>query len=77
MRSRRRNIFLGLVLLSIAVVIGTVGYVVIEGVAAFDAFYMVMITVSTVGFQQEFPLSDLGRMWTIAVIFMGLGAALY
>lgn len=57
--------------------IGTVGYVVIEGVAAFDAFYMVMITVSTVGFQQEFPLSDLGRMWTIAVIFMGLGAALY
>ena len=75
--ARRRQIVAGLVFLSIAVVIGTVGYMIIEGVAFFDAFYMVAITVSTVGFQQEFPLSTLGRLWTITVIGLGLGAALY
>lgn len=76
MNPRRRIVF-GLALLSIAVVIGTVGYVVIEGVDLFDAFYMVAITVSTVGFQQEFPLSTMGRIWTMVVIVMGIGAALY
>ncbi len=73
----RRQILFGLGLLSVAVAVGTVGYVIIEGVAFFDAFYMVAITVSTVGFQQEFPLSTLGRLWTIVVIGMGIGAALY
>lgn len=73
----RRQILFGLGLLSVAVAVGTVGYVIIEGVPVFDAFYMVAITVSTVGFQQEFPLSTLGRLWTIVIIGMGIGAALY
>ncbi|HEX6221859.1 MAG TPA: potassium channel protein [Acidimicrobiia bacterium] len=73
----RRQILFGLGLLSIAVLVGTVGYAVIEGVAFFDALYMVVITVSTVGFQQEFPLSTAGRIWTMMVIGMGIGAALY
>lgn len=73
----RRQILFGLGLLSVAVAVGTIGYVIIEGVAFFDAFYMVAITVSTVGFQQEFPLSTLGRLWTIVIIGMGIGAALY
>jgi len=73
----RRQIVFGLVLLSIAVLVGTIGYFAIEGARFFDALYMVVITVSTVGFQQEFPLSTMGRVWTMAVIAMGIGAALY
>lgn len=73
----RRQIVFGLGLLSIAVLVGTLGYVVIEGARFFDALYMVVITVSTVGFQQEFPLSTTGRVWTMAVIAMGIGATLY
>lgn len=73
----RRQVVYGIALLSVAIVVGTVGYVLIEGVPVFDAFYMVFITVSTVGFQQEFPLSTLGRIWTMAIIAMGIGAALY
>lgn len=76
MKSRRQIVF-GLGLLSIVVLVGTVGYVIIEGVDPFDSLYMVAITVSTVGFQQEFPLSNMGRIWTMAVIGMGIGAALY
>jgi voltage-gated potassium channel len=73
----RRRILFGFGLLSVAVVVGTVGYVVMEDVSFFDAFYMVAITVSTVGFQQEFPLSTTGRVWTMSIIVMGIGAALY
>jgi voltage-gated potassium channel len=72
-----RQIVFGLGMLTFAVVVGTIGYMIIEGQPFFDAFYMVAITVSTVGFQQEFPLSTVGRIWTIAIIVMGLGAALY
>jgi voltage-gated potassium channel len=75
--SKRRQIVLGAGLLVVVVLAGTAGFMLIEGVPAFDAFYMVIITVSTVGFAEEFPLSDAGRLWTVAVITMGLGVVLY
>lgn len=73
----KRQIASGLILLSVAVLLGTLGYVIIEGVPFFDSLYMVVITVSTVGFQQEFPLSSMGRVWTMVVIGLGLGATIY
>lgn len=73
----RRQIFFGLALLAGVVVVGTVGYVIIEGASFFDAFYMVAITVSTVGFREEFTLSAMGQMWTVLIIVMGLGLVLY
>lgn len=72
-----RQVVYGIGLLSIAIVVGTIGYVLIEGVPIFDSLYMVVITVSTVGFQQEFALSTAGRIWTMVIIAMGIGAALY
>jgi voltage-gated potassium channel len=64
-------------MLAAVVAVGTVGYIAIEGVAVFDAFYMVAITVSTVGFQEEFPLSTGGRIWTIVIIVSGIGVVFY
>ena len=55
--------------------IGTVGYVVIEGWELFDAFYMTAISITTVGFGETRPLSPLGKVFTIMIIFLGLGAA--
>ena len=75
--SRGRQIVSGLILLTIAMVVGTVGYMVIEGANVFDAFYQVAITVSTVGYREEFELSTAGKIWTIVVIVLGLGVALY
>lgn len=76
MRLRRQIIF-GLGLLAVVVVVGTLGYMIIEGVGLFQAFYMVAITVSTVGFGEEFPLSSAGQVWTVIIIVMGIGVALY
>ena len=64
-------------LLVVLTVAGTVGYVVIESVSFFDAFYMTIITVSTVGFGEIFPLSTGGRILSIVLVVLGLGLVLY
>ena len=73
----RRRITYGLVILAIVLAVGTVGYVVIEDVSIFDAFYMVVITVTTVGYAEVFELSPPGRAWTVGVLAIGFGTALY
>jgi len=55
---------------------GTIGYVLIEGMSAFDAFYMTTITVTTIGFREVFPLSPAGRWFTIFLAFAGVGVIL-
>jgi len=56
---------------------GTVGYMVIEGWSAWDAFYMTVTTVATVGFREVHPLSLGGQVFTILLIFCGVGTAFY
>jgi voltage-gated potassium channel len=58
-------------------ILGTFGYVAIEDMAPFDALYMTVITLSTVGFHEVHPLSPAGRAFTIVLIVFGVGAALY
>jgi len=56
---------------------GTVGYIEIEGWGLWDAFYMTIITVTTVGYREVHPLSRPGEAWTVLVLVAGVGAALY
>ncbi len=56
--------------------VGTIGYVVIEGMGAFDALYMTTITVTTIGFKEVFPLSNAGRVFTMVLAFTGIGVIL-
>lgn len=51
---------------------GTVGYSLIEGWSYFDAFYMTVITLATIGYGETHPLTTEGRVFTIALIFIGL-----
>jgi Trk K+ transport system NAD-binding subunit len=37
-----------------------------------DSIYMTIITLSTVGFGEVYPLSDLGKLWTVIVIIFGV-----
>jgi len=55
------------------ILLGTTGYVIIEHVAWFDAFYMTSITLATVGFQEVWKMSDLGHLWTVFIMFSGIG----
>jgi voltage-gated potassium channel len=56
---------------------GTLGYVEIEGWGLWDAFYMTIITVTTVGYREVHQLSWYGEAWTVGVLVLGVGAALY
>lgn len=62
-------------LIIVIFLIGTFGYVFIEGWSVFDSFYMTAISITTVGFGETFPLSPAGKIFTIMIIFLGLGAA--
>jgi voltage-gated potassium channel len=66
-----------LVLLVLVIGIGTLGYVLIERWSAFDALYMTVITVASVGFGEVHPLSTTGRAFTMGLIVVGLGTVAY
>lgn len=51
---------------------GTAGYMAIEGYSAFDAFYMTLITITTVGYGEVHELSPAGRLFNSFVIFFGV-----
>jgi voltage-gated potassium channel len=56
---------------------GTVSYVLVEGWGVWDAFYMTVTTVATVGFREVHPLSRAGQVLTVLLIFGGVGTAFY
>jgi voltage-gated potassium channel len=49
-----------------------VGFHFIEGWSWFDSFYMVVITLSTIGYQEIHPLSHAGRVFNVAIITAGV-----
>jgi len=57
--------------------VGTAGYVVLEGWGIFDAFYMTITTVTTVGYAEIHPLSRVGRVFNSGVIIFGVATVLY
>ena len=75
--SPTRRFALAVSLVALMTVIGAAGYILIEHMSVLDAFYMSVITISTVGFQEVKPLSPAGRLFTIGLIVTGVGSAIY
>ena len=76
-----RRFIMALEFLALLLVAGTVGYVVIEGWAIGDAFYMSVITLTAVGYNEVHPLTEAGRTFTVLLLgggltFMGIWFAL-
>jgi voltage-gated potassium channel len=72
-----RRLAPALVALLCIFVAGTGGYIMIEGWSFLDALYMVVITISTTGFQEVHPMSPLGRIFTMVIVGTGVGTTLY
>ncbi len=64
-------------LIAAVIVVGTAGYVLIEGWSVWDAFYMTVITITTVGYGEVHPLSRLGQVFTVVIILTGVGSFFY
>jgi voltage-gated potassium channel len=71
-----RRLSFALAALAAVVVGGTIGYIAL-GFGLLDALYQTVTTVTTVGFREVQPLSDGGKIFTIALIVLGVGTALY
>ena len=72
-----RRLKISLWLLAAIMAFGTFGYHAFEGMPLFDAFYMTLITISTVGFGEIVPLSTVGRFITVAIIVVGISTLTY
>src|SRR6476620_4913157 len=64
------------ILLLLVVALGTVGYHLIEGWSWFDGFYMVVTTLTTIGYQEVHPLSHAGRVFNVFIILAGVSLLL-
>jgi voltage-gated potassium channel len=71
------GISLALVLLALIFVGGVIGYMVIEGWSFWDASYMTVITVTTVGYREIHPMSRAGEVFTSILLLVGVGTAFY
>jgi voltage-gated potassium channel len=73
---RRRLAFIGAAI-GLVLLIGTVGFVVIDDYPPFDAFYMTVVTISTVGYTELHPLSHAGRVFNSFLIFFGVATMFF
>ena len=75
--NRERRIEKTLLLLLLVVTFGVIGFITIEGWSFLDALYMTVITLSTVGYRELYPLSPYGKVFIIVFIVLGVGVFYY
>ncbi|MCX7771798.1 MAG: potassium channel protein [Clostridia bacterium] len=74
---KSKNALNSLILVLLVVVLGTAGFMVIEGWPLLDALYMTIITVSTIGYGETHSLSDTGRIFDILLIVVSISVVAY
>ena len=65
-----------MVLLSL-ILLGSIGYILIENWGFLDAMYMTIISITTTGYQEVRPLSVAGRVFTMVLIITGVSTIAY
>lgn len=76
-RRLARRVVLVAGLLVFTLLAGTLGFHFIEGYRPFEAFYMTLITITTVGYQELHPLSPAGRLFNSFLILFGVSAMFF
>lgn len=72
-----RHLKISICVLMLLLTFGTLGYIAIEGWDTLDALYMTVITLGTVGFREVHDLSSAGKIFTMTLIFFGVGVIGY
>ncbi len=72
-----RHLKISFVVLALLVTAGTAGYMTLEGWSLLDSLYMTIITLGTVGFREVHELNAAGKIFTMALIVVGVSVLGY
>ena len=76
-RESFKSVYLSVAFLVLVILIGILGFMLIEGFNFTDAFFMTIITMATVGFKEVHPLSPVGMWFTAFLIIFSFGIFAY
>jgi voltage-gated potassium channel len=71
------RVIVGLSVVAGVTAVGTAGYMILLNLSFVDALYQTVTTLSTVGFREVAPFGTAEKLFTIALILVGVGAVLY
>ncbi|WP_010175650.1 potassium channel family protein [Bacillus coahuilensis] len=74
---RYHHLVRSIVLMNLIIVAGTVGFMIIEELNIFDALWLTMITVLTVGYGDAVPESGTGKLFALIIIPVAIGIVSY
>jgi voltage-gated potassium channel len=72
-----RKIVLFIIPLLLILCSGTIGYMLLEGTSFIDGLYLTVITITTVGYGDIVPVNPAGRLFTVVLVFTGVGYVMY
>ncbi len=71
--SRVRLIILGLLILVLVIILATFGYIYLENMVWLDALWLTVVSITTVGYGDIVPRTGGGRLFTLFLLFAGIG----
>lgn len=76
-KSAIRHLRNALISLLIIIIFGTAGYMLLEGWNLADSLYMVIITITTTGYEEVHPLSTTGELFTLILVLVSFATVIY
>lgn len=73
----RKQLWIAVICMTFVVILGTLGFMMIEEISLFQAFWMTMITVLTVGYGDAVPVTQAGKVFALLIIPVGVGIVTY
>lgn len=72
-----KRILLWALSLLMFMILGSIGFVWLEGLSFFDAFYLTVLSLTTVGYGDVVPVTRAGRLYTMVLVLSGIGLMFY
>ncbi|WP_456377530.1 potassium channel family protein [Lutibacter sp.] len=69
----KTKLYISMLLLTVVLIIGVVGFIIISNETFIDSLYMTVITMSTVGFGTLHELNQTEKLFTIVLIVLSIG----